>query len=652
MVHMHRDGEALIITKGKETMRVEAWGPDAIRVRCSLNRRFHEQDWALLPNPGGSPAITVGTDQASLVSGGLAVVVNQWGQCRFRDAAGTVLIEEADSHKMRWYRALGGDSWNIEQRFTAHADESFWGLGQRRDAPADLKGSVHDLMHQNATASIPFVVSSRGYGFLWNNPCLGRVEFATNQTRWVCDRSTQIDYVVMGGGDARGVLGSYTAITGRPPQMPAWALGFWQSKLRYQTQDELLGVAREHVRRGHPLAVMVCDYFHWTAMGDWRFDPRHWPDPQAMIDELQALGVKLLVSVWPTLNQQSVNYAEFASRGWLTQNDRGHAVQCTLVDTRHEDPVLVPFYDATHPEARTALWDRVREGYVRFGIDSFWLDAMEPEVWPQHYEGIRLHEGHGEEVAQIWPLRHLQGHAEAMARFGVSEPVALVRCAWAGAQRYPAALWSGDIASTWASLREQLRVAGHVAMSGISWWNTDIGGFHGADINDPSWRELLVRWFQWGAFCPIMRLHGVRKPDSLKSGGPNEVWAFGGEVEGILGWWLRLRERLRPYLHGEFAKGAASGIPVMRPLLLDFWNDPMVRGIDDQFCIGDALLIAPVHVEGARSRRVYLPAGAAWTDAWSGVGHAGGTWVEAPAALDRLPVYIRDGRLKRCVITG
>jgi len=450
------------------------------------------------------------------------------------------------------------------------------------------------------------------------------------------------------------ILERYADATGHAPLLPEWALGFWQCKLRYATQDEVLNVAREYKRRGLPLAIIVIDFFHWTHHGDWKFDPRAWPDPAAMVRELETLGVRVMVSIWPTVIAQSENYAFMTERGLLIGNERGVDAQQVFLDHGIPGPAYFAYYDATNPAARRFLWETVKKNYYDKGIRLWWLDNDEPDINPWSPENLRFYLGNGLEVANLYPLLHQMAFYEGMRSAGETEIVTLSRSAWAGSQRFGAAVWSGDIPSTFESLQVQVRAGLNMALSGIPWWTTDIGGFHGGDIYSDYFRELIVRWFQYGAFCPIFRLHGYRLP--LKgpmpaSGADNEVWSFGEQAYSVLRTWLWLRERLRPYLHLQMAQASQRGLPPMRPLFVDF-ADPTCVTIEDEFLCGPDILVAPVLCQGARARPVYLPDGADWVDAWHGKQYPGGRWLEAEAPLEVIPVFLRAGSRLRGVFPG
>lgn len=641
-----------------EVLTIEAWGADSVRVRAAPYRIPAESNGALDEPPASDrPVVKVGDDHATLVHGELTVTVHFDHTAAYpeplltfaRTSTGEELLAERREHfwlpGARVFTGNRSGAYEVHQQFAAHEGERLYGLGQRTHGRLDLKGLALDLVQRNGEVSIPFVLSNRGYGLLWNVSAVGRVEFADNATRWLAGQAREIDYWVTTGEPA-AILARYADATGHVPELPAWASGFWQSKLRYRDQEELLAVAREHKRRGLPLSVIVADYFHWSAMGDYRFDPAEWPDPRAMVAELADLGVELMVSIWPTVSPLSEHFADYRDRGLLVGSDQGIEFHQTIQDKGMAAPMPVAFYDPTNPRTREFVWDLVRRNYLDLGIRVFWLDASEPELNPAHPGNLTLYAGPGAEVACVYPRDNARLFAEGMAAAGQEPTVLLCRSAWAGAQRYGAAVWSGDIPATWSSLRQQIRAGLNIALSGIPWWTTDIGGFHGGDARDPAYRELMVRWFQYGVFCPLFRLHGDREPrtptTSAQTGGPNEVWSYGEEAYEIIAGVLRLRERLRPYLHEQMREASRTGLPPMRPLFVDFPDDGPSWMVDDEFLFGKDILVAPVAEPGVREREVYLPPGT-WVDAATGAEHAGGRAVTAAAPIERIPVFVRAG---------
>lgn len=647
--------------QGGEVLQIDAWGDGAVRVRSTLGESVTETPGSALVAAGPTDArVEVLEGRAIVQSGDLVVEVRDNGEdrfvrfpplLRFSRANGGVLLSESVPHftspPQRRYGRRDGDLHSCEVSFSAHAGERFYGLGQHQHGLLDQKGAVVELVQRNTEVAVPFALSSRGYGFLWNMPGVGRVELGTNRTRWAADAARQIDYWVTTGPAPADIVSRYSIATGLPPMLPGWASGFWQSKLRYRSQEELLEVAREYRRRGLPLSVIVADYFHWTRQGEWRFDPSEWPDPKAMVDELRALGIELMVSIWPTVNPNSENYAEMDLLGLLVGSTSGLPLHLAFWDKGTDGQAFMRFYDPTNPAARRYVWGKVVDGYLRHGIRAYWLDACEPEILADNPDTARYFLGAGAQVQGVYPREHARAFYEGLRAQGEDEVLLLCRSAWAGSQRYGAAVWSGDIDSSFEALAAQVPAGLNMGISGIPWWTTDIGGFRGGDPSTEYFRELVVRWFQFGAFSPLFRLHGVREPGPLvgsgQTGAPNEVWSFGEEAYELIRRQLELREQLRPYVMDQMATAAATGLPPMRALFLEFPDEAPAWAVSDQFMFGPDVLVAPVVEQGARQRPVYLPEGAAWLDAWTGAPVEATGWIDAPAPLDRIPVYLRQG---------
>ncbi|MDX3243211.1 TIM-barrel domain-containing protein [Streptomyces sp. ME18-1-4] len=640
-----------------EVLLIEPWGPHSVRVRARPGQAPEDTLPGALDLPVTARAATVTAHAdggARLVNGRLTVEADGDGSLRFlHTTTGRELLSDKRPYQgcppARSYTPLVDGAHRIEQRFEGYDDERIHGLGQHLHGHFDQKGLVIDLVQGNTVVTIPFLHSSRGYGLLWNNPAMGRVELGRDATRWVAESAHQIDYWITAGDTPAQIMEAYAEATGRPPLLPEWAAGFWQSKLRYRTQDELLAVAREYKERGLPLSVIVCDFFHWTHMGDWDFDPADWPEPDAMIKELESLGVRLAVSIWPTVEADSRNHDALSDAGLLVGDIHGGLLTFPWPARGHgTDYQQMAYVDVTHPAARRHLWQQLSEHYRSLGVSAFWLDASEPDMPLELAARAVYSTGPGVQVSNLYGKLITRAVAEGLNEAGDERPLSLVRSAWAGSQRYGAALWSGDIQPTFESLAQQIRAGLNVAMSGIPWWNTDIGGFLGGDPTDPEYQELMVRWFQYGTFSPLMRLHGDRTPNhptfsADMTGGPNEVWSYGDRAYPILAAHLRLRDRLRPCLLELSEQAHHTGAPVMRPLFFDFPEDTHAWNVDDQFLLGPDILVAPVTEAGARSRTVHLPAGARWTDTATGELHEGGTTLDAPAPLERVPVFVREG---------
>ena len=617
------------------------------------------EDWGLL-STGGAALIEIDGDRASIMSGGIRAELFRSGKLVFFGAHGQKILEEsvrtrrdplsedcsALELEAREFRPIIGGDYELAARFESlDPREKIYGMGQYQQPMLDLKGTELELAHRNSQASVPFCLSSLGYGFLWNNPSIGRVAFAKNGTTWRASSVKALDYWIVAADRPASITERYSGATGRTPMMPEFAMGFWQCKLRYQTQEELLSVAREYRRRGIPLSVIVIDFFHWPTQGDWRFDPVYWPDPEAMVAELKGMGIELMVSIWPTVDYRSENFTEMRSLGLLIRTERGLRASMDFQGNSLH-------FDATRPQAREYVWGKVKKNYYDKGISVFWLDEAEPEYAAYDFDNYRYHLGSDLAIGNIYPFMYAKTFYEGMSAAGQEKVLNLIRCAWAGSQRFGTLVWSGDIASSWKSLRNQVAAGLNMGIAGIPWWTTDIGGFHGGNPDDPEFRELFVRWFEYGTFCPVMRLHGDREPRqpqvgatggaSCRSGAPNEVWSYGEEVYAICKEHIELRERLRPKIAKAMHDAHERGVPPMRPIFFDYPEDPTAWEIEDQFLFCD-LLVAPALSGGLRSREVYLPAGR-WKGLYDGQLREGGGIVACEAPIGRIPVFEkRDG---------
>ena len=632
----------IYMTRAGEAVCVSACGKNSIRFQAAPSGKLIEQNWTLMPQE--VPAkVWEEEDKAVLETGTMRAELTHDGKLTYFRDGKQILREQPEmtfNSGIRNYRNKGSHLWTVRISFEANENEHFYGLGHEPTDCFDLKGCTYDLRHLNAKCSMPYVYSTLGYGFLWNQPSTGRCELACNRTRWTSDSTRQVDYVVI-GGSPREVAGTLADLTGHAPMMPDWATGFWQCKLRYETQEQVLSVARRYKELGIPLSVIVIDYFHWTEQGDYRYDPKYWPDPRAMADELHKMGIRLMVSMWPTINEKSENYQTMLDNNMLIRTVSGSNRVFDFYGPQAE-------IDPTNPETRKYVWQRLKENYVDNGVDLLWFDEAEPEIHPEHFDNLILSLGNGDEVGLIYPYYYAQLVYDGMKEMGRDDIVTLSRCAYIGAQKFGTLVWSGDIPSTFESLRKQVKSGLNMAMCGIPWWTTDIGGFYGGDIESDEFRELIVRWFQYGVFCPVFRLHGSRNGhdrtrDIIEpSGGDNELWSFGDRDYEILRDLVFLRERLRPYIHDQMAIASKDGVPVMRPLIFDWPEDETCTSIGDEFLFGDDILFAPIVNQGETSRRVYLPAGE-WVFARDGKEYAGGQWITCTAELNEVIAFVKKG---------
>ncbi len=652
------EGNRLIRKYDFEKLWIEPWGENSLRIRSTHNASTQQEDWALLPQKALRAQIQINGDTASIINGKIRARISAGGKITFFNSKNEVILEEYVRSRnnlkefcsslnidAREFKPIIGGDYQLTMRFESDPDEKIFGMGQYQHPYLNVKNCTLELAQRNSQASVPFALSSLGYGFLWNNPAIGTVTFGKNITEWKALSTKQLDYWITAGDTPAEIEEAYARATGTVPMMPDYGMGFWQCKLRYQTQQELLSVAREYKKRGLPIDVIVIDYFHWVKQGDWKFDRAYWPDPEGMIRELKEMGIELMVSIWPTVDKTCENYAEMLQKGYLVRTERGlRTTMDFLGDT--------VFYDATNPEARDFVWETAKKNYYDMGIRTFWLDVAEPEYSVYDFENYRYHMGPNLQIGNLYPLMYARTFFDGMAKEGQANVVNLLRCAWAGSQRYGALVWSGDIDSSFESLRNQFKAGLNMGLAGIPWWTTDIGGFHGGDPNDPKFRECIIRWFQYGAFCPVFRLHGDRVPAGeplgtsgggmCYSGAPNEVWSYGDEAYAIFKKYMYIRENLRPYITVLMREAHEKGTPPIRPLFYDFPDDLASWTIEDQYMFGPDMLVAPVLYEGQRERRVYLPEGVEWMETDTGKIYKGGCWICCTAELDTLPLFIKN----------
>ena len=662
MTYFRQEKNTLKFHYDAEELWIEPWGKNSFRVRATKMAEMGLENWALeMPVEDLTAEIKIEDNFAEIRNGKIRAVISKYGKMTFYNQKGEILLDEYLRNRIdkfadycsaldieaREFKPIIGGDYQLSVRFVSDPKEKIYGMGQYQQPHLNLKGTDLELAHRNSQASVPFLLSSLGYGFLWNNPGVGRATFGTNITTWEAFSTKQMDYWITAGDTPAEIEEAYASVTGTVPMMPDYAMGFWQCKLRYQTQEELLEVAREYKKRGLPISVIVIDYFHWPLQGDWRFDEKYWPDPDAMIKELKEMGIELMVSIWPTVDYRSENFQEMKEKGYLIRTERGFRIVMDLQgNTIH--------YDATNPDAREYVWQKAKKNYYDKGVKTFWLDEAEPEYSVYDFENYRYHMGPNVQIGNLYPKLYAKTFYDGMTAEGQENVINLLRCAWAGSQKYGALVWSGDIHSSFASLRNQFAAGLNMGLAGITWWTTDIGGFHGGDPTNPDFRELLVRWFEYGTFCPVMRLHGERVPlkDPIGtyggglcvSGADNEVWSFGEEAYEILKYYLELRERMKPYITELMEAAHMKGSPVMRPLFYDIPEDPKCWDVNDEYMFGPDVLVAPVMHAKMTSRKVYLPEGSRWTNYWTGETLEGGQETEVATPLSQIPLFTRNGR--------
>ncbi len=551
----------------------------------------------------------------------------------------TVYDKEGKQIAEETYRTLtpaevNGEKTNHAERFTRMwgSQEALYGLGQHQAGVWNYRGESVDLSQDNTNISIPMTMSSNGYGIFWNNGSRSRFNNRFVHALYLSsDVADSIDYYFIYGPDFDKIIATYRELTGSAPMFGKWAYGFWQCKNRYSSQAELEGVAKKYRDLHIPADNIVQDWFWWNTMGEPVFN-KNYPDPKGMIETLHRDNFHLMISVWPFFRPGSPVYEEMAKRGFL--------IDRTIASTFH--PKGSALYDAFNPEARKYYWSLMNEALFKIGVDAWWLDTDEPETEGRETNILvtnKVSIGNGARYANEFPLMTSTAvHDGQRAASDQKRVFILSRSAFAGEQRNGAAVWSGDVNPNWETFRRQIPAGLNYSVSGLPYWTTDIGGFVEANPDDPAYRELYLRWFEFGTFCPIFRAHGTRTTNQ------NELWSYGPEAQKTLVAYDKLRYRLMPYIYSLAWKVTSEGYTIMRPLVMDFRTDVRAQNIGDEFLFGPAILVAPVTEQAATVRHLYLPK-ATWVDFWTGNAITGGTAIDTPAPLDHLPLYIQAGSI-------
>ena len=662
MIRFYDENSALKMRLRDETLIIEGWGKNALRVRATRRAQMPDHAHALTESVEHNAKVTIDTQAkcAEIVNGRIKATVNNVGIiCFYRDdklilqeyysCYGGSIRKESICYKIisREYKGISSDDFKITVRFESDPSEKLYGMGQYQMPILDLKGCTLPLEQRNSQVSVPFVISDKGYGMLWNNPATGEVQFGRNITKWVSTESDMVDYWICADETPADLVRNYTECVGRAPVMSKDYLGLWQCKLRYRTPDEVLEVARKYKELGIHLDVIVIDFFHWTVQGDWKFDTKYWEPEKvkAMLDELHGMGTKVMVSVWPSVDKRSENYYKMDQHGLISCTDIGSQQTYDY----QGDCGTVDFFN---PEAQKFVWETCKKNYRDLGIDLFWLDNSEPDSVSYDFENYRYHTGRGSKVGCEYPKMYLKAFYDGQNAGGDTDAVNLIRSAWVGSQKYRGLVWTGDVQSNFESFKDQVIAGQSMGLAGIPWWTTDIGGFMTDDHKDPDFVELLIRWYQFGVFCPVFRMHGNRGPDwdipalddrdwgggYLYTGYPNEIWSYGDEAFGIMKKYLDLRLSLRDYVASLMEETAKTGAPLIRTMFYEFPDDKQCWELPEQFMFGSDYLVAPILQLGARERTLYLPAGK-WQSLADNSITDGGRFVTVPAPLDTIPVF-------------
>ena len=542
---------------------------------------------------------------------------------------------------------------------------SYYGFGEHENSRLDQAGLSYDMescidydKSRGGEVCLPWVLVADQvgtssfarriqYGLLWNHGSYGGVDFGpikdlqSNEMRWTGYNLDQIDIFITtfssnatdGLTTAGAIMNAYVDATGHAPELPSWASGYWHSKNRYKTQAEVLSTYDIFQKNySIPISVFVIDYFNWELMGDNTFNLANFPDPKSMTDTLKSGNTRLMVSTWPFSQGGSSTFKPLTEQGFAVFNGTsgvGPTDSILWPDQVCGDPCHL--YDPSNPAARKWWWGTMKQGYFDYGIENFWLDAAEPENLGGPPPGSTLSIGSFERHGLLFPKYHTQAYHEGLEAAG-SDGLVLARSAWAGVQKNRVVLWNGDTQSKWKYLRASLFASQNIQLSGIAWWTSDIGGYAQGKPSDPGFRELIVRWFQFGVTCPIFRQHGQRQ---------TEPWLLGEEAFASVRKVLSMRETLRSYVEGELAETAKSGLPLNRPLWFDYPDDAAAWGVVDQVMFGRKYMTAPIYNAGQRSREVYFPGDQhdVYTHYFTNHIYLGGTSANITGSIDEWPFF-------------
>ena len=589
-----------------------------------------------------------------------------WADIKFSTPDGKLLLE-MNGWQMAVPNYKDGTAWingdrrptddpfyTIGASFHSPSDEHYYGLGQNQEGYLDHRGHQVECWNNydapaGATWCIPFLVTNKGYGLLWDNPSKTTINPGFNeQTKWQSQVGSRVSFFVIAGNTTDEIYSGYKLLTGATPLLPKAAYGYIQCKQRYITQDELLSVAKGYRDRNLPADVLVVDWFYYTKMGQMDMDPANWPDPKAMNDQLHKMGFQTMISVWPRFVPDDRYFAMIQKNGWFEHLADGSPTTGLPYDKAGSD------IDTTNPDAAKWYWNVVRDNILSKGFDSLWADETEPDL-PPNSSYFKI--GPGTRYFNVYPLFHTGALYDGFRRDTKSRALTLSRDSYTGVQSKGTIVWSSDISPTWDTFKRQIPTGLDATASGQAYWSNDTGGWqylpkiHKPEhppLLDPSdardnvggyddYPELYTRWFEYATFEPIFRTHGSRNA--------NETWSYGKQAEPILEKYLKLRYELMPYIYSLGYSTYQSGAPYMRALFMDFPSDTKAANIPDEYMFGPAFLVAPVSDQGATTREVYLPAGSDWYDYWTNKLIHGGQTITADAPIDKLPLYVKAGSI-------
>jgi len=650
------DGVHFMLDKG--LMQVNICRDNMVQVKYTTLPVFTDNPSLVVTNKWKTiPAFTVNEKENEIIitTSLLQVVVNrQSNSLKYLDLNGHIILSELESQAKTMTEATvaGIDTYTCSSGFKSPVDESLYGLGCHPEDTLSInyKGRNQDMAIKYMTGAIPVLLSTKGYGLMWDNYSASNfygAENANTTFSYVSESGTLVDYYFIYGPDFDNIIAAYRNATGNAPMFPKWSMGLFQSQDRYKSQAEVLSV-KDRYRDNHiPVDCIVQDWFYWepNVIGSHVMDPVRYPDPKGMVDELHKANIHAMISIWPVFSKGTVPYNQLEHSGGMTDIVWDNAM--THMPDR--------YYDAHSARARRLYWKQANDSLVgRYGWDAWWVDQCEPDNGndldlrrKSHFEI-----GCGIDYMNTYSLMHSTGLYDNWRKdIPGKRAFFLIRQAFAGQQRNAATLWSSDITCTWKAYKSQVPQGINACASGIPYWTSDIGGYH-LNWQAPDWtapvnRELFTRWFQFGAFSPVFRIHGKGERAIFSNN-------WDAPMKAILLKYDNLRYRLMPYIYSLTWKVTNEGYTMMRSLAFDFRNDPSIASIPDQYMFGPAFLVNPVmermyslpdSKKIKKTRQVYLPKSAGWYDFWTGKFIAGGKTIQAAAPIETLPLYIKAGSI-------
>lgn len=646
-------------------VEIQFYSPSTVRiVKYTEGKVFNKQSLSVIKTPQKTEYnVTQAGDVVTLKSEGLTVGLNmKTGQLSFKTSKGEAMLsEQASGVKFTDFNDAGNKTYSVSQSYILDKDEAIYGLGILQQGKMSLRNISLHMVQGNTQDFVPFFQSVKGYGLFWDN--YSPTDFVDNQegTSFSSEVGDCIDYYIMYGGNADGVIACMRDLTGQVPMFPLWTYGYWQSKERYKSQDETVGVVRKYRELGVPLDGIIQDWQYWGSNYLWNameFLNEEFPNPQKMVNDIHNMNAHIIISIWSSFGPMTKQYREMEPKGMFLDMGTWPQSGLTAWPPNREYPSGVKPYDPFNPEARDIYWKYLNQGLFSLGMDGWWMDSTEPDHLdsrPSDFDN-KTYLGSFRKVRNAYPLVTVGGVYDHQRQVTSDKRVfILTRSAFAGQQRYGANTWSGDVTSSWSALKNQIAAGLNFSMTAIPYWNSDIGGFflsrYRNKLDDPDYRELYARWIQFGAFCPMMRSHGADAP--------REIYQFGkkgDKVYDAIDKYINLRYSLLPYIYSASWDITANQSSMMRALVMDFASDKQALNINDEYMFGKSILVSPV-TEGmyssnmqenfstAKSRNLYLPEGTEWIDFWTGDTIKGGQTVSKETPIDIMPLYVKAGSI-------